>query len=65
MVVFKMKPMAQKLNYRFDFEIGTLIKSPCLRCHCRPQFPGCMQTCRLLDEIHAVLSEAVSCTRRA
>jgi hypothetical protein len=23
-----------------------------------------MQTCRLLDEIHAVLAEAVSCTRR-
>ena len=60
----KMKPMTQKLNYQFDFEIGTLVKSPCLECHYRPLFPQCMQTCRLLDEIHAVLAEAVSCTRR-
>jgi hypothetical protein len=60
-----MKPMAKKLNYQFDFEIGTLIKSPCLKCHHRPLFPQCMQTCSLLEEIHAVLAEAVSCTRRA
>jgi len=60
----EMKTMTQKLNYQFDFEIGTLVKSPCLECHYRPLFPQCMQTCRLLDEIHAVLAEAVSCTRR-
>ena len=59
-----MKPMTPKINYQFDFEIGTLVKSPCLDCHYRPLFPQCMQTCRLLDEIHAVLAEAVSCTRR-
>jgi hypothetical protein len=64
-VIQKMKPMTQKINYQFDFEIGTLVKSPCLECHYRPLFPRCMQTCRILDEIHAVLAEAVSCTRRA
>jgi len=63
-VIHKMKPMTQKINYQFDFEIGTLVKSPCLQCHIRPLFPQCMQTCRLLDEIHTVLAEAVSCTRR-
>ena len=56
--------MTKKLNYQFDFEIGTLVKSPCLNCSNRLLFPQCMQTCSLLDEIHAVLSEAVSCTRR-
>jgi hypothetical protein len=60
-----MKPMAQKLNYQFDFEIGNLVKSPCLKCLYRPLFPRCMQTCNVLDEIHAALAEAVSCTRRA
>jgi len=60
-----MKAIAKKLNYQFDFEIGYFVKSPCLKCNNRPLFPGCMQTCSLLDEIHAVLAEAVSCTRRA
>jgi hypothetical protein len=64
-VTQKMKPMTQKINYQFDFEIGTLEKSPCLECRYRPLFPRCMQACRLLDEIHAVLAGAVSCTRRA
>jgi len=60
-----MKPLVQKLNYRFDFEIGTLVKSPCRLCRHRPLFPRCMRTCQLLDEIHGILAEAVSCTRRA
>jgi hypothetical protein len=60
-----MNPIAIKPNYQFDFEIGTLVKSPCLECFYRPQFPQCMQACRLLDEIHTALAESVSCTRRA
>ncbi|MGD9226189.1 MAG: hypothetical protein PVF26_06795 [Desulfobacterales bacterium] len=57
--------MAKNLNYQFDFEIGYLVKSPCLHCHHRQTFPQCAETCNLLAEIHAVLAEAVSCTRRA
>jgi hypothetical protein len=56
--------MAKNLNYQFDFEIGYLVKSPCLQCHHRQAFPQCVDTCNLLDQIHAVLAEAVSCTRR-
>lgn len=64
-VIPKMKPMTQKPNYQFDFEIGTLVKSPCRQCLYRPIFPRCMQTCDLLEKIHTVLREVVSCTRRS
>ena len=57
--------MAKNLNYQFDFEIGYLVKSPCLHCRQRQGFPQCVETCDLLAEIHAVLAEVVSCTRRA
>lgn len=52
-------------KYRFDFEIGYLTKSPCKECVDRRDFPGCEDDCRILDKIHAVLSEVVSCSRRS
>ena len=51
-------------QYKFDFEIGYLVKSPCKTCNLQNTFPECADTCSLLDEIHALLVEAVSCTRR-
>ena len=51
-------------NYRFDFEIGCLIKSPCKECRRREQFPGCIDRCRILERIHTLLAESVSCTNR-
>jgi hypothetical protein len=60
-----MKPMVQKLDYQFDFEIGYLVKSPCLQCLHRKVLPHCIEACSVLEKIHALLAEAVSCTRRA
>jgi len=51
-------------KYKFDFEIGYLIKSPCKSCNLQKSFPKCSEKCSLLDKIHAILAEAVSCTRR-
>ena len=51
-------------NYRFDFEIGYLTKSPCKECDKRDNFPECMESCKKLDEIHDILSKAVSCSKR-
>ncbi len=50
-------------KYRFDFEIGYLVKSPCRGCDQRPLFPQCIKTCQILDNIHAVMAESVSCSR--
>ena len=50
-------------TYKFDFEIGYLVKSPCKTCSLQNTFPKCADTCNLLDEIHTVLAEAVSLTR--
>jgi hypothetical protein len=50
-------------KYRFDFEIGYLIKSPCKECTARKHFPKCADNCRILDKIHTVLAEAISCSR--
>jgi hypothetical protein len=50
-------------NYKFDFEIGYLIKSPCEGCDVRKNFPDCIDECNDLDKIHSALAETVSCTR--
>jgi hypothetical protein len=51
-------------KYKYDFEIGYLVKSPCKKCLRKDAFPKCCDECEQLDKIHAVLCEAVSCTRR-
>ena len=52
-------------KYRYDFEIGYLVKSPCKKCVNKKILPKCAANCSLLDKIQEVLSEAVSCTRRS
>ncbi len=51
-------------KHRFDFEIGHLVKSPCRECETKMSLPKCSDDCSMLDKIHIILSEAVSCTRR-
>ena len=51
-------------RYKYDFEIGYLVKSPCKKCDQKKTFPKCAHKCILLDKIHTTLSEAISCTRR-
>ena len=53
-----------QFNYRFDFEIGYLVKSPCRDCENRVEIPECIDDCRILDEIHSLLAESVSCSQR-
>jgi len=61
----KMKNLPyKKLEYRFDFEIGYLTKSPCRECEKRKDFPDCMEDCSRLDKIHTILCEAISCSKR-
>ena len=58
-------PTKKNYKYRFDFEIGYLVKSPCRECEIRDAFPGCMKDCVVLDRIHEVLSFGISCSKRA
>jgi len=51
-------------NFKFDFEIGHLVKSPCKGCSKREKFPECMDTCRVIDKIHEILADGISCSRR-
>lgn len=51
-------------RYRFDFEIGHLVKSPCRGCEERDDFPHCIDRCKTLDRIHWALAESVSCSNR-
>ncbi len=51
------------LHYRFDFEIGHLVKSPCKGCGEREEFPRCIDRCEILDKIHDILAESISCTK--
>lgn len=61
-----MKPPVKKirLQSRFDFEVGYLVKSPCKGCPLRAEFPHCMDRCETLAQIQGVLAESVSLTRR-
>jgi hypothetical protein len=61
---FEYIPKLDAMSYRFDFEIGHLIKSPCRECADRSVFPECADTCVILGRIQAILSEGISCTRR-
>jgi len=54
----------KNFKYKYDFEIGYLIKSPCKQCILKKTFPKCAPKCGLLDKIHTALAETVSCTRR-
>lgn len=62
-----MKQDSKKPRYnrhRFDFEAGYLVRSPCKGCEIRKLFPRCIDDCKVLDAIHAMLANSVSCTRR-
>jgi hypothetical protein len=52
------------LRYRFDFEVGYLIKSPCRECQNDNHLPGCADDCDVLEKIQTLLAEGISCTRR-
>lgn len=60
-----MKYMKRKIghDFKFDFEIGYLIKSPCKKCDQRHRFPKCTEDCSMLDKIQTILSDAISLTR--
>lgn len=44
----------------FDFEIGTLIQSPCRQCEMRSLLPDCCQHCDLLAQIQTTLASGIS-----
>jgi hypothetical protein len=48
---------------RFDFDIGTLVKSPCRDCPDRLHIPECIDACKLIDHIQRVLAAGISSTR--
>ncbi|QTA81354.1 Uncharacterized protein dnl_36870 [Desulfonema limicola] len=50
-------------KFKFDFEIGNLIHSPCRECIYRKNFPKCMDQCQIIDKIQQILAETRSCTR--
>jgi hypothetical protein len=54
----------KKWNFRFDFDIGYLVKSPCRDCDLRDALPHCSDTCELIDRIHTILSESICSSRR-
>jgi len=61
----KYLPLNKLTKFRFDFEIGYLVKSPCKECEKRKDFPNCIDDCDILDGIHENLLNTISCTRRA
>ena len=50
-------------RFKFDFEVGTLVKSPCRNCEDREKFPKCIDGCEHLDRIQTILAGTRSCSR--
>lgn len=50
----------QSSGTTFDFEIGTLVQSPCRRCEMQTLLPGCSQRCDLLSRIQSTLAGGIS-----
>jgi hypothetical protein len=44
----------------FDFEVGTLLESPCRNCEMRSMLPYCRDHCQLLLDIQTILADAIS-----
>ena len=47
-------------NHNFDFDIGYLVKSPCRDCDTRKELPDCIEGCKILDQIQAILADSIS-----
>ena len=57
-------PPKKAPKFRYDFEVGYLVKSPCKGCETRPRFPKCISSCKLLDMLHTRMVDTVSCARK-
>jgi hypothetical protein len=44
----------------FDFEVGYLTESPCLKCKNKKNIPKCFKTCASLDKIQIFLARGIS-----
>ncbi len=53
------------LRNKFDFELGHLVRSPCVKCGNRNKFPKCADKCELLDRIRTRLAAGISSTYSA
>ncbi len=51
---------SRALTQNFDYDRGYLVKSPCRGCGKYSSFPGCMESCQILDRIQTVLSDTLS-----
>jgi hypothetical protein len=49
----------------FDFEIGYLIKSPCLNCEDKKDLPRCHAHCKVLDKIQTTIARGISSQSKA
>ncbi len=47
----------------FDFEVGYLTESPCLRCNNKKNIPKCFKACTFLDNIRELLARGISTTQ--
>ncbi|BCS96464.1 hypothetical protein DSLASN_20960 [Desulfoluna limicola] len=47
---------------KFDFEVGQLVKSPCITCEMKKRFPACSDGCETLDRIRGILAKGISST---
>lgn len=44
----------------FDFDIGTLLESPCRTCEMRSMLPYCQENCKLLAGIQTILADSIN-----
>ncbi|MDY0362313.1 MAG: hypothetical protein RBR08_12740 [Desulforegulaceae bacterium] len=49
---------------KFDFEIGYLVKSPCLECPKKEHLPHCQKGCILLNDVQEKIAAGISCSQK-
>ncbi|MCG8471049.1 MAG: hypothetical protein MI742_04245 [Desulfobacterales bacterium] len=50
---------------KFDFEVGQLVKSPCIDCKDKEKIPQCSDSCPILDQVRTRLARGISSTYSA
>jgi hypothetical protein len=47
---------------RFDFEIGHIKQSPCVKCERKEDLPGCSGFCQVITRLQEKVAAGISCS---
>ncbi|MDY0132187.1 MAG: hypothetical protein RBR53_05910 [Desulforegulaceae bacterium] len=50
---------------KFDFEVGYILKSPCIDCNKKDTLPHCQKGCLVISRLQEKIAEGISCSQKS